>query len=210
MNNSKIFNEIYSNSRWTDDVTNKFSSGAGSTLPMFVDPYIEAIEKFTRTLDYKPNVFDLGCGNFNVGSKIRHLFNEYHAGDVVEYLVERNKQVFKNLDVNFFVFDAEHDDLPLADIVFVRQVFQHLSNGTIQSILNKLKKYKYIILTEHYSHSEVEFNLDKITGPDTRYPNSAVDITNPPFNYTAKSQAELCMIDCKQFGGLLRTIVYEN
>lgn len=210
MNNSQIFTEIYSHSRWTDDANDKFNSGLGSSLGAFVDPYIQAIDKFVTGLDYKPSVFDLGCGNFNVGSRLRPLFGTYHAGDVVEYLIERNKQYFNNLDVYFAVVDAEHDDLPDADIIMIRQVLQHLSNSTIQTILNKLKKYKYVIITEHDATESITYNLDKITGPDIRHPISAVDITCPPFNYFAKSATEICTAKHETFEGVLRTIVYEN
>lgn len=210
MNNLKIFTDIYSYSRWTDDINDKFSSGLGSILPEFVDPYIQSINKFVKSLNYKPSVFDLGCGNFDVGSKLRPLFDTYYAGDVVEYLIQHNREKFKNLDVDFFVVDAEIDNLPNADIVMIRQVFQHLSNNTIQIILNKLKKYKYVILTEHDSSDIVEYNLNKITGSDIRYPTSAVDISRAPFNYSCKSVTNICIAEYKFIGGFLKTTVYEN
>ena len=210
MNNSKIFTEIYSHSRWTDDINDKFSSGTGSSLDELVVPYVEAINKFILTLGYKPNIFDLGCGNFNIGSKIRHLANQYYAGDVVEYLIERNKKVFDELNVNFFVLDAETDILPDADIVIVRQVFQHLSNDSIKKILIKLRKYNYIIITEHKPENLTSPNLDKISGPDTRNPNSYVNIEKSPFNHQYKSKTVLSSVPCKGYGGMLETVVYEN
>ena len=210
MNNSKIFTDIYSHSRWTNNIEDKFNSGLGSSLDEFVDPYVQAINKLVESLEYTPSVFDLGCGNFNVGSKLRPLFIDYYAGDIVEYLIENNKEKFKNLNVNFLVVDAEVDNLPDADIVMIRQVFQHLSNNTIQIILNKLKKYKYVIITEHDSSNIVEYNLDKITGPGIRYPTSAVDISQTPFNYSYKSAMIICIAKHKSVEGFLKTIVYEN
>ena len=51
--------------------------------------------------------------------------------------------------------NALNDNLPIADIIMIREVFQHLSNANINKILNKIKKkYKFLILTEVISRSK--------------------------------------------------------
>ena len=65
----------------------------------------------------------------------------------------------------------------------MRQVLQHLSNIEIQSILKKLKDYKYIILTEHIPFGNFIPNKDIISGQGIRLKqNSGVDVLKPPFN----------------------------
>ena len=75
--------------------------------------------------------------------------------------------------------------LPDAELCLVRQVFQHLSNDQIRSIIDKLRKYKYVIVTEHYPAPDRLRvpNLDKPHGADIRlYDSSAVYLDQPPFN----------------------------
>jgi hypothetical protein len=39
--------------------------------------------------------------------------------------------------------------LPDGDIVFLRQVLQHLNNSQISRVVQKLYRYKFLVLTEH-------------------------------------------------------------
>ena len=71
-----VFKEIYQNKLWSPDPkkqNDEFYSGPGSHFPEFVINYINEIEKFLLSLPEKPNVVDLGCGDFVIGSKIRKL-----------------------------------------------------------------------------------------------------------------------------------------
>ena len=55
--------------------------------------------------------------------------------------------------------------MPKGEIAFVRQVLQHLSNNSIKKFIdnvNKFKPYKYILITEHISDSNILIkNIDK-------------------------------------------------
>ena len=65
--------------------------------------------------------------------------------------------------------NALNGNLPIADIIMIREVFQHLSNANINKILNKIKKkYKFLILTEVISRSKKYPNLDQSDGPIVR------------------------------------------
>ncbi|MDP5081560.1 MAG: SAM-dependent methyltransferase, partial [Winogradskyella sp.] len=70
-----------------------------------------------------------------------------------------------------------------ADCVILRQVLQHLSNDEIGGIIEKLIKYKYIILTEHLPTGRFTPNRNVISGQAIRLKqDSGVDLLEPPFN----------------------------
>lgn len=209
MNNTSIFSNIYLNKLWGSAIDDIYCSGDGSRDTDFTSPYCKSIEKFITSLGYKPDALDIGCGNFLVGSQIRKYFNEYKAIDVVPHVIENNKNMYKTLDVDFINADAEIDELPNADIVMIRQVFQHLSNETISSILQKLKKYKYLILTEHLPIGNFTPNMNMATNAGCRYPESGVIITEEPFNFSYIEKQEICAVDGKEYGGIIVTTVYK-
>ena len=198
MKRYKIFKEIYLNQLWSPEdkkKDHKFYSGTGSYLPELVNDYFSAIEKFFLSLPEKPNVVDLGCGDFTVGSKIRKMCNNYIAIDIYDELINFNKKKYKNLNVDFKVLDITVDKLPSGDVCFVRQVLQHLSNESIMNFIKNIEnKYKYLIITEHFPFpSNFIPNKDKPTGFDIRlYDNSAVVLTEPPFNLKVVKDTDLC------------------
>jgi SAM-dependent methyltransferase len=207
----EAFTKIYSERLWgtPNNDQDSFSSGSGSRQSYVVATYIDAVDKFLRSLDKKPNVVDLGCGDFQVGSKIRHLCGNYIACDIVDSLIARNKEVYRDMQVDFRVVDIASDDLPDGDVVFVRQVLQHLSNELILKTIQQIQsKYKYLVLTEHLpSQDSFAANLDKPIGPDTRLRfDSGVVISRPPFNIRATQNVVLCQAIVS--GTLIQTRLY--
>lgn len=195
----EVFSKIYESAIWgkSDDPSQPFYSGSGSHDDVVVSAYLNAIQDFLQTFDRKPNVVDLGCGDFFVGSKIRPLCEKYVACDIVPKLVEFNRKKFEALDVDFRVLDLTTDELPDGDVVFVRQVFQHLSNRQISKVLPEIaSRYKYFVLTEHLpGKPEFEHNLDKPAGPDIRTGiESGIVLASPPFNFRAKGERILCKV----------------
>ena len=180
MKKYEIFKEIYLNKLWSPESIKfdyKFYSGTGSHLPELTNDYINKINSFLSSLATKPNVVDLGCGDFYIGSKIRKLCNNYVAVDIFDELIYFNKKKYKYLNVDFRVLDITLDQLPNGEVCFVRQVLQHLSNESIINFVKAInEKYKYLIVTEHFpSSNNFIANLNKPTGPDIRfYDKSAV------------------------------------
>ncbi|MDA1330214.1 MAG: class I SAM-dependent methyltransferase [Chloroflexi bacterium] len=172
---------------------------------------MNAIQSFLGNLSYKPNAVDLGCGDFNVGMKIRGMCNQYVACDVVDALIERNKAVHKGANVDFRCLDMCEDALPSGDIVFVRQVFQHLTNRQILSVVNKLSMYKFLILTEGLpARKDFVANGDKPIGDGIRFQrkvSSGVVLTLPPFNLVHKYETVLCEVPCGE--AVIRTTAYQ-
>lgn len=208
----EVFTKIYEVGAWgkSSESTQGFFSGSGSHDANIVRPYIEALQETFSSFPKKPNVVDLGCGDFYVGSQIRYLFDSYIACDIVESLVDFNKHKYKNLDVDFRVLDLAGDELPNADIVLIRQVLQHVSNKEICAAIPQIaSKYKYLVLTEHLpKDASFVHNLDEPAGPDIRLGlNSGIILTSPPFNLRVKEAT--CICEVEDHGGRIRTDLYK-
>jgi SAM-dependent methyltransferase len=210
LSTEEVFTKIYTDGVWgvDRDRSQPFFSGSGSHDGPIVEQYIDAVSKFLARLPAKPNVVDLGCGDFHVGAQLRPLCHRYTACDIVAPLIEFNRQKYRELDVDFRVLDLSKDALPVGDIVFIRQVLQHLSNAHILRALPQLANYKYVVVSEHLPAApNFVPNLDKPAGADIRLDiASGVVLTQPPFNLAVKDEHILCEV--QEFNGVIRTIVY--
>ena len=189
--NQETFQKIYKENLWGKN-TEPFFSGPGSHDAIVVDPYVKEVLSFFGSLPALPVVVDLGCGDFNVGSKLFQASKLYIACDVVPELIEHNKAKFQNKFIDFQCVDIVKDPLPAGEVVILRQVLQHLSNKDIALVLPKLAAFKYVIITEHIPNSAFVPNLDKPSGLGIRMhygikKNSGVIITAPPFNFRVES-----------------------
>jgi SAM-dependent methyltransferase len=212
LSTKEAFTKIYEEGVWgkSHDPARKYFSGSGSHDEQVVALYVQAISLFLQSMKAKPSVVDLGCGDFNVGSQVRHLCQRYTACDIVEPLIEFNKTKYNDLEVDFKVLDLATDALPPADVVFVRQVLQHLSNDMIQRALPKIgANYKYLVLSEHLpSSTKFKPNIDKPSGPDNRLSLlSGVVLTAEPFNLTVMQSQVLCEVH--EAGGVIVTTCYQ-
>ncbi len=196
MSVSEIFSEIYRRQLWGKPAGDRqFSSGHGSVMEQHVAPYVAAVGRYVEGLGWKPSVVDMGCGDFNVGNRIRQYFGTYVACDVAREVLEENKVRYSNLDVEFRQLDIISDDFPDADVCIIRQVLQHLSNADISQIVKKLLKFQILILTEPLPKSEFTPNLDQPTGVSSRLARgipSGVVLTKPPFSLQVTSSEEIC------------------
>jgi SAM-dependent methyltransferase len=208
----EIFNKIYAKNYWgigEENIENSYYSGPGSHDIRVIKPYIDSLTNFIKTFDDKPSLLDLGCGDFNVGSKIRPFCGEYIACDIVDGLIEFNTNAFRSINVDFRVLDITSDEIPKVDIICIRQVLQHLSNSQIALVIPKLlRSCRYLVLTEHVpSNDSYIRNIDKPTGPGTRLKiKSGVDLTAPPFNINFPTQKIICSVEAS--GGVIQTTVF--
>lgn len=136
----KAMNQIYDQNLWGSN-NKDFYSGFGSHNPAIVTPYIEDVKDFLTSFDEQITVCDLGCGDFNVGKQLVNDTKKYIAVDIVENLINYNKQNFNANNLEFRCLDIAKADLPKADCALIRQVLQHISNAEIQEILPKLYAY---------------------------------------------------------------------
>jgi hypothetical protein len=193
------FTRIYRDQIWgqSPDKNEPFYSGTGSHEAAVVNAYVTAVQSFLSGLGGRPSAVDLGCGDFAVGARLRHLCSTYVACDIVEPLIEFNRSRYSHLHVDFRTLDLTHDVLPNADVAFLRQVLQHLSNTQIAPALERIAhSFRYLILSEHLPATDGFVpNVDKKAGPDIRVRfGSGVVITAPPFNLAPKEAIELCVV----------------
>jgi hypothetical protein len=205
----EAFSAIYRRGLWGRGGTDSFYSGVGSHDPLIVEHYVAAVSRFIESLPRRPSAVDLGCGDFNIGSRVHALCATYVGCDVVPELVDRNRAAFPN--VEFRCVDIVSDPLPAGDVAFIRQVLQHLNNAQISQVLEKLRTYRFLVVTEHLPDGNGFVpNLDKPCGLDIRldrHPISGVVLTEPPFGLVPRSEQVIC--EERGFGGTIRTTVYE-
>ena len=204
---AQVFHNIYLTNEWGEG---GFNSGAGSHDPELIVPYIEAVQNFLNELPQRPVIIDLGSGDFNVGINFVSLAEAYIACDIVEDLQRFNREQYVASNLKFVCLDISNDELPDGDVVFIRQVLQHLSNMHINRVLEKCRKYSKWVITEHIPDS-ADFcaNIDITAGCGTRLLlNSGVVITEPPFSVAGYNERILCNV--RGYGGVVRTVLYEK
>tara|TARA_B100001057_G_scaffold492224_2_gene584172 strand:+ start:16100 stop:16861 length:762 start_codon:yes stop_codon:yes gene_type:complete len=217
LSNKEIFGTIYKSKIWNDKNKiddKKFNSGPGTDNIKFVIQYVKNLENLFKTFKNKPIIADVGCGDFEIGSKLVEFSSKYYAIDVFEDLINFNKKKFLNLKVDFLTLDITKDDLPYADVYILRTVLQHLSNKAISNfLLNMKNKCKFLIITEHLPDKRIiDFtpNKDITSGPYIRlYKNSGVDLTKKPFNLKVNDKKTLFISESKNMEGILDTTLLE-
>ncbi len=205
----KAMTQVYEMNLW-GGTSGAYFSGDGSHNPEIVVPYVTAVRAFLSQFQDKLNVCDLGCGDFNIGKQLLGYTQSYIGVDIVAGLIEHNQQKFNETQLSFKCLDIAKDALPIADCMIVRQVLQHLSNTEVQSVLLKLKNYKYIILTEHIPATTFIANKDIISGQGIRLKKqSGLVITEAPFYFTYQEKKELCTVFLSEKKGKIVTMLYK-
>lgn len=126
-----VMNQIYEMNLWGGNQFD-FYSGIGSHDAKIIDPYLKVIIAFLESYNRSLIVCDLGCGDFNIGKHLTKYSKKYIAIDVVENLTKRNKNLYKDHNLEFYCLDIINDKLPSGDCIILRQVLQHLSNKDIE------------------------------------------------------------------------------
>lgn len=200
---------IYKENLWGGK-NESFYSGSGSHKQKIVHPYIRSITKWLASLDEKLVICDLGCGDFNVGRQLVPFSKHYIGVDVVDELIERNQGLFDEDKLTFQCLDIIQDKLPEGDCAIIRQVLQHLSNEEILNLVPKLRKYRFLVVTEHLPFAEFVPNIDKPTDYDIRLgKKSGVVLTEAPFDLNPLKEEKLLTIDFRQRSQITTTL-YQN
>lgn len=194
----EVFSEIYQNNKWGGE-KGEWCSGSGTANEEIASQYVQLVQKLSRDYSFSQlKAVDLGCGDMKIGSQICGLFESYVGVDIVEGLIEHNKTRSFEGEVSFQKLNIIEEELPDGDVCFVRQVLQHLSNKQISKILEKLGKYKFVLVTEHHPtpNAEMKKNVDKPHGSGIRlYKNSGVFLDEPPFSVSGRYELVLGLDD---------------
>jgi SAM-dependent methyltransferase len=162
----QIFSDIYENNRWGGE-PGTYVSGTGS-LPDVIGSYISVLRALIHSERVK-RIVDLGCGDFEVARRILSPELSYVGCDIVPGLAARNTARFANERIEFRNLDIVADALPEGDLCIIRQVFQHLSNRDVATVLRKARQYPLVVATDEQvvgDHSEG--NIDIVPYHGTR------------------------------------------
>ena len=202
--------QIYDKGLWGTTSGAAYYSGEGSHHPDIVVPYINAVSLFLNSFEDPISLCDLGCGDFNIGKELVPYTKSYTAIDIASNVITQNKKKFQKENLKFLCLDIAVDPLPAADCALLRQVLQHLSNSEIQSILDQLRVYKYVILTEHLPEADFVPNKDIISGQGIRLKKqSGLNVLVAPFHFSVKEAKQLLFTRLDKGKGVLVTTLYK-
>lgn len=200
--------QVYELGLWGSN-NSQFYSGEGSHKSEIVTPYTELVIQFLKSFKSPISVLDLGCGDFNIGKHFIDFTKNYVAVDIVENLIDYNKNVFNAANLDFLCLDIAKDHLPAADCIIVRQVLQHLSNAEVQKVTEKFINYKYVILTEHLPNGNFTPNKDIISGQGIRIKKqSGINLLEAPFYLKIKAEKQLLSYSLPNNKGIIKTVLY--
>src|SRR5438552_55588 len=151
-----VFEHIYRNDLWHG------GSGPGS-LPSVNRPYIRFLHSFLRHNEIR-SVVDLGCGDWQFSRRIAWGDARYLGLDVVPHVMEQNRLRYGRPTVEFAVSPADARDVPAADLLIIKDVFQHLCNEKVSAYLKIFPKFMYVLVTNCSQKSRQLMNTDIADG----------------------------------------------
>ncbi len=154
----EIFTAISETNMWLEKET---VSGIGSTINQ-TSKIIEKLPKIFNDYGIK-TIFDLPCGDFNWFSQINLDKYTYLGGDIVDRLINENREKYQRKNIGFITFNLLKEIIPEFDLIFCRDCLVHFSIEDIQKSIKKIKgsKSKYLMTT---TFPEEEKNIDIPTG----------------------------------------------
>ncbi len=170
------FSHVYENNVWGDSES---VSGEGSRRN--APPVWEAIDALDRTIrTYQiRSIVDLPCGDFNWIPFILGVHRKlaYRGFDIVPQLVERNRRMFPCH--RFDVLDATANVPPKADLIFSKDMVNHLTFVDVARVLKNFKRSgsSYLLMSNNLGWDNVE--LPENAGGASRH----LDVFAAPFNF---------------------------
>ena len=133
------FTHIYATNEWGG------GSGEGSA-PEHTRGYVRFLQRFLRSHDVSRCV-DLGCGDWQSSRFVDWVGIDYQGLDIVPSVVHELKVQYSRPGIRFDLFGTRWSELPVADLLIVKDVFQHWSNETISAFLPTLDRYRFCLIT---------------------------------------------------------------
>lgn len=144
---TKIFSDYFRSNAWGDDET---MSGVGSRLDATVNLRTQ-LPLLLEQFEIK-SILDAPCGDHNWFRLIERGDIKYIGVDIVEELVEQNRQKYSDQNTDFIQLDITRDPLPAADLLICRDLLAHLSFKDIGRIFENILNtdIKYLFFTHHH------------------------------------------------------------
>jgi hypothetical protein len=169
------FTAIYYTNLWGIPETR---SGAGSTRRSFsVLIAAHAIAQAVREHGVR-SINDIPCGDFHWMQHVLPTLGQvrYLGFDIVNSAVRRNRK--RHPEHEFHVLDITADVPPPADLIFCKDLLNHLSDADVRRAISNMRRSgsKFLLA----SNNRVDENVPL---SEMRKGSRLLDITEPPFRY---------------------------
>lgn len=167
----QIFTHIYQYNRWNSAES---VSGPGSEL-RFTSRMSQELSALIRRFNIT-TIADAPCGDLNWMMHVDLGTCKYIGYDIVQHLIERNRNLFGNIK-EFRHTNLIENVIEKADLIICRDMLAHLTYEQIFQVLRNFKKSgsKYILMTTGVTTTQ---NSDITTGDWRR-----MNLEKAPFNF---------------------------
>lgn len=144
MSRRTMFKDIYDQNRWNNIESR---SGDGSTHS-YTQGLVQKIPELINHLSISTFI-DCPCGDFNWMKNVSIPQSCQYIGiDIVEEMIANNAP-FVDENHSFMVADMVSDNLPDADLIFIRDCFIHFDNALIIETMRNISRsnIRYIAVT---------------------------------------------------------------
>ncbi|HMF87192.1 MAG TPA: class I SAM-dependent methyltransferase [Gemmatimonadaceae bacterium] len=182
------FARIYQTNLWSDAESR---SGAGSSLDATASLRV-ALPPLLRSVNAR-RLLDVPCGDFNWMSQVDLSAIDYIGGDIVESIIEANRQRYESPGRVFMRVDLTSGPLPDADVILCRDCLVHFSFDNIIAAFRTIKASgaQYLLTTTFLDR---QVNKDIVDG-DWR----PLNLVQPPF--LLPPPHNVILEDCMEEGG---------
>jgi hypothetical protein len=167
----KIFKEIYIQNTWESESR----SGPGSEISQ-TEELVKRLPEVFNSFNIK-TVLDAPCGDFNWMKEINLVDLDYLGGDIVNDIIQQNKQRYGSHNIKFETLNIITDTLPNVDLIITRDCLVHFSYKHIYQTIDNIKKSKSIYFASTTFANRIT-NYDIPTG-EWR----PLNLQIPPFNF---------------------------
>ena len=152
------FARIYQTNLWFDAESR---SGTGSSLDETAQ-LRASLPPLLRRLNAR-RLLDVPCGDFNWMSHVDLSGIEYIGGDIVQPLIEANRERYESAARRFLKVDVINGPLPQADVILCRDCLVHFSFANIIAAFQTMKYTgaEYLLTTTFPAR---EVNKDIVDG----------------------------------------------
>ena len=152
------FARIYQTNLWFDAESR---SGTGSNLDVTAQ-LRASLPHLLRRLNTR-RLLDVPCGDFNWMNHVELPGIEYIGGDIVQPLIEANRERYESPARRFMKVDVINGPLPKADVILCRDCLVHFSFANIIAAFQTMKSSgaEYLLTTTFPAR---EVNKDIVDG----------------------------------------------